>query len=180
MSFVLLTLLAACAYGVGSAPLHRAFGLSDIDVSTRDYSRCRALSRVILNILKGLVVVEIGSLLGPTGALLALYAVTLGHNYPIWTTFGGGMGLGVVLGATIALDPTLGIICLSAWTFSYYSFASPAAAALTSAAVTPASAFFLGLIYPAHLLFPVTALVFWRYRYLLFAGSAKTGIGFKH
>lgn len=117
--------------------------------------------------LKGLIVVEIGSLLGPTGALLALYAVALGHNFPLWTTFGGGAGLGVILGATIALDPTLGIVCLGAWTFSYYSFANRVAAALTSAVATPFSAPFLGLDYPVHLLLPMTMLVIWRHRKLL-------------
>ena len=167
MSIVLLAFLAAGAYGIGSAPVHRAFGLTDIDDPSRGYSRCRSLSRVVLNMLKGFVVVEIGSLLGPTGALLALYAVAFGHNYPVWTTFGGGTGLGVILGATIALDPTMGIISLAAWTFSYYSFANRTAAALTSSVATPFSAPLLGLVYPVYSLLPVTVLVIWRYRKLL-------------
>ena len=181
---IFLVVLAAGAYGVGSVPLHRAFGLTDIDTPARENCRCRSLARVLLNMLKGLAVVEIGLLLGPAGALVALYAVSLGHNFPIWTSFRGGTGLGVILGATIALDPTLGLICLGAWLFAYYSFADRTIAALTAAVVTPFSATFLNLPYPVLLLLPVTALVIWSHRKrfsdLYLKGPAETEDHFRH
>lgn len=161
---VLLAVLAAGAYGIGSVPVHRAFGLTDIDTPVRENVRCRSLARVLLNMLKGLIVVEIGLLLGPGGALVALFAVSLGHNFPIWTSFRGGTGLGVILGGTVALDPTLALICLSAWMFAYYSFADRTVAALTSATVAPFAALFLQLSYPIYLLLPVTGLVVWSHR----------------
>ncbi len=161
---ILLAVLAAGAYGLGSVPVHRAFGLTDIDTPVRANCRCRSLARVLLNILKGLIVVEIGLLLGPAGALVALYAVSLGHNFPIWTSFRGGTGLGVIFGATVALDPTLGLICLSAWMFAYYSFADRTVAALTAALVTPFTAPFLEIPYPTLFLLPVTGIVVWSHR----------------
>lgn len=176
MFSVVFLALAAGAYCAGSIPVHRFLGLTDIDHATYRNQRVRALSRVLLNIVKGLIVVEIGAIYGPSGAMVATFGVCIGHNYPIWSSFRGGTGLGTILGALIALDPLLGLHTLVAWITVYYVFTNNTAAAVSAASVAPLSAVFLnGSVEPVALL-PISALTFWRHRHQiadLFIHDAK-------
>lgn len=164
---LLLVTLAASAYIIGSLPVHRFVGLADYDDPAVKKCRVRSVARVFINIMKGFIVVTIGCKLGPAGALVATYAVFIGHNYPLWSSFRGGTGLGTIFGAALAIDPTLGLFALAAWTFAYYSFQQRTAAAVGAAVFTPAAANFLDLPFSPVLFLPLTAMVLWRHRLAL-------------
>lgn len=59
--------------------------------------------------LKGAVAVLIARWLGFAAPveLLALFVVMLGHNYPVWLRFRGGMGVSTFIGGMLAFNPLL-------------------------------------------------------------------------
>lgn len=156
--------VAVFAYVVGSVPIHRFFGLSDLDPPENRFAFIRNTSRFLLNVSKGLFVVASAGVLGSDDALLAAFFVTYGHNYPFWRGFRGGVGMGVLLGAMLALSPTLGLCALSAWLLTFYVFQRTTIAGLTTAITTPFVAYILSLPFNALALCPMTALVLWRHR----------------
>ena len=98
---LLLVAIFIGAFAIGSIPFHRIVGLKDKDDPTEKHCRCRSVLRVFLNVFKGFGIVTFGCIFGPEGGLAALYGVTFGHNYPFWSTFRGGTGLGTILGALL-------------------------------------------------------------------------------
>ncbi len=159
----LFLILGLLAYAAGSIPLHRFLGLSDFDAAPGLRPYLRSVLRFVLNVVKGVIIVEIGSLYGPALALATAYGVCLGHNFPIWSTFRGGTGIGVILGALVAFDPSLGLFALVSWLTTYYVYQNPTLAAVVAALATPLLASVLVLpISPMDLL-PMTALVLFRH-----------------
>lgn len=125
--------------------------------------RGRAALKVFLDIAKGYVAVALCGMMGADCAVIAAFGVFIGHNYPFWNIRQGGTGLATVLGATIGLDPILGLHCLAAWMAGFYVYQNATAAALIAAIITPISASFLDLPFPAVMLVPVSAMVFARH-----------------
>lgn len=156
--------LAAVSYAIGSIPFHRLFGLNDIDSTSGSGAFFRSLARYLLNMTKGFFVVYVGLSHGLDLALICLFFVCLGHNYPVWTTFKGGTGLGTVVGGLLALDPTLCLIAVALWGAGFYVFQKTSAAAIATAGLTPFSAPFIGLPFSPVLLAPLAGLVLWRHR----------------
>ena len=67
----------------------------------------------IVDILKGVVAVLIGLLIGgPAGAYLCALCVFLGHVWPIVYKFQGGKGVATAFGAVLAVNPLLALISL--------------------------------------------------------------------
>ncbi len=176
--------LAAFAFVIGSVPMHRALGLQDYDSDRQGAVFVRSLSRFLLNVLKGILVVEAGCLLGTGAALATAIGVCYGHNYPFWRTFRGGTGLGVVVGALFALHPLLALIALITWGATLYVFRQRPIAACTAAVMTPYLGSSLTLPFPSAALLPLTALVIWRHRNVLIAaltpGPKETEDAFKN
>lgn len=168
-----LLVMGALAYAAGSIPVHRFLGLSDYDDGHHGSRRLRSLTRFLLNVIKGLVVVEIGCLYDPGVALATAIGISLGHNYPIWTTFRGGTGLGVIVGALFALQPLLGIIAVSVWGSAYYVFRKRAIAAGSAAVMTPYLASSITLPFSALALVPLSVLVLWRHRHAIIEGMSS-------
>jgi glycerol-3-phosphate acyltransferase PlsY len=52
--------------------------------------------------------------------LLGLVAV-IGHIFPIWANFRGGKGVATLLGMTLAIQPTVALICLGIFLISLIS-----------------------------------------------------------
>jgi acyl phosphate:glycerol-3-phosphate acyltransferase len=91
----------------------------------------------LLDILKGVVPVLIGGLVGIDESGLALVAVAavLGHDYSIFLRFKGGKGVATTLGAGLALAPFAAVLAMLGWLlvmslFRYSSLASLAALTL--------------------------------------------------
>ena len=67
----------------------------------------------IVDILKGVVAVLIGLLIGgPAAAYLCALCVFLGHVWPIIYKFQGGKGVATAFGAVLAVNPLLALISL--------------------------------------------------------------------
>ena len=61
------------------------------------------------DVLKGLIAVLIAKI---TCAYLAVVAVVLGHNYPVFLGFKGGKGVATSLGSMLGMNPVVALLCL--------------------------------------------------------------------
>jgi len=67
----------------------------------------------VVDILKGVVAVLIGMLIGgPAAAYLCALCVFLGHVWPVVYRFQGGKGVATAFGAVLAVNPLLALIAL--------------------------------------------------------------------
>ena len=71
------------------------------------------------DLLKGLVAVLIARMISrftgvdeTTAAYLAVVAVVLGHNYPVFLGFKGGKGVATSLGSMLGMNPVVALLCL--------------------------------------------------------------------
>lgn len=71
--------------------------------------------------LKGAVAVLVARWLGFAAPveLLALFVVMLGHNYPIWLRFRGGMGVSTFIGGMLAFNPLLFAVFIGVFVVFY-------------------------------------------------------------
>ena len=159
----IVVVVAVLSFVIGSIPVSRLAYLSKRTVSE---SRCRTaeILKVLLDIAKGFGVVFFAQLVLPESAFVAATGVFLGHVFPIFRFRLGGNGLGTLLGALSALDPTLGLIALSAWMFGFYVYQQADTAALVSSVATPLATLFLPLSMSTLPLLPVSLLVLCRHK----------------
>jgi len=72
-----------------------------------------ALIVLLLDVLKGVIAVLLGRLIGGEGlALLCGVAVVVGHNWPIFLCFKGGKGIATSLGVILGIYPLGALIML--------------------------------------------------------------------
>ncbi|NNE80004.1 MAG: hypothetical protein HKN18_06985 [Silicimonas sp.] len=117
------------------------------------------------NIAKGFVAVTVfciivGHEYAQFGALFAY----IGHLYPLCPRCNGGNGIGLLLGAMVALDPIVGLIALLAWLFTYYVYRYATLSALAAAVMTPIISSLLGLGVEVYVLYPIAVMIFVRLR----------------
>ncbi len=82
----------------------------------RSYGKKAALFTLCLDVLKGVVAVLIGRLIGGGlgyPAYIAALLVFCGHIWPVYYGFRGGKGIATALGAVLAVDPLLALILLA-------------------------------------------------------------------
>ncbi len=116
---------------------------------------------------KGVIPVALGHVVGITspGLTVVALAAFLGHLYPIYYAFRGGKGVATFLGVNLALDPWVGVTFIAVWLLMALLMRYSSLAALTAAAATPFTAFWLGEPPAAVAVFIImVALVFWRHR----------------
>lgn len=167
----------AVAYVVGSSPfsglIQNALALAFPQMGNRTL----ALARVLADIAKGYVsVLSFCLIAGFESAQFGVLIAYLGHVYRFDPNFGGGNGMGLLLGALIVLHPVISLIALIAWLFTYYVFRYASLSALTAAFVTPFSAAFLQLGVETYILFAIAVMIFIRQKsglYRLFVGEEQ-------
>lgn len=76
-----------------------------------------ALVTLLGDMLKGLLPVAIGNLIGLPAIYLTLIAVAavIGHLFPLFFQFRGGKGVATALGAVLGAAPTIGLLALTTW-----------------------------------------------------------------
>jgi glycerol-3-phosphate acyltransferase PlsY len=100
--------------------------------------------------------------LATAGAALAVF---IGHLFPIFHRFSGGKGVATAAGVIFALSWQLGVALLVVWAVLAATFRISSLAALGAAIAAPPLALYLiGNGPEAWVLFPITALLFWRHR----------------
>ena len=91
------------------------------------------------DLLKGLIPVVIGRLLGLDDLWLALIGLSafLGHLYPLFYAFKGGKGVAIAFGVSIALNVWVGVAMLVSWLLIFKVFKFSSLSALLTATLTP-------------------------------------------
>lgn len=126
-----------------------------------------AVITLCLDILKGVVAVLIAKLITDSTLILAgvVFAVFLGHLYPIFFKFRGGKGVATAFGALTALVWPVGLAALAMWLLTAFTFRYSSLAALSAALSAPIAMFgFSGeRDYVIVTLF-LSGLLIWRHR----------------
>lgn len=85
-------------------------------------SRILGILVLLLDFLKGLIVVFLANLIFPNNFLysaIALFFAVLGHCYTVWLKFKGGRGLATAAGGLMIFIPHLVILWLIFWVIGY-------------------------------------------------------------
>lgn len=72
-----------------------------------------ALITLAVDILKGVLAVELGALNSPLCSYICAVAVCVGHIWPVFYGFKGGKGVATTFGALLGVNPLLALICLA-------------------------------------------------------------------
>ncbi len=144
--YLLSILLLVIAYLLGSIPNAVWIGKRYYDIDVREYGsknagstnvlrvlgRRAALPVFALDILKGFVAVVLIDLLKyhPDVSnvwiinlgIIAVFAVVLGHIFPIFAGFKGGKGVATLVGAIIGINPSIVLLCLGVWLIIFIIF----------------------------------------------------------
>ena len=126
-----------------------------------------AAATLIGDAVKGVIPVVVGHAVGIStpGLSFVALAAFLGHLYPAYYAFRGGKGVATFVGVNLALDPWVGLTFIAVWLLMALIMRYSSLAALTAAAATPFTAFWLGEPPVSVAVFAVmVALVFWRHR----------------
>ncbi len=173
-----LFLLCVSGYIIGSIPfgllLTRAAGLGDIRAIgsgnigatnvLRTGNKKLAAATLLLDALKGTLVVFFVRHYGAGGVFLAALAVFLGHLYPVWLGFKGGKGVATGLGVFWGVCWPLGALCCALWLAVAFTLRRSSLAALSAFAVSPVAAWYFQSWKTALLAGIIAALVFWKHR----------------
>lgn len=122
---------------------------------------------LLLDVLKGVIPVLIGRLLGFDMAVLTLIALFafLGHLYPVFFQFRGGKGVATALGAFLALSPLLAIAGLLMWLLVFVVSRISSLSAITATALTPVYAYWLiDNTFSRWIILLIALLLLWRHR----------------
>lgn len=110
---------------------------------------------LLFDLVKGLIAVIIGHLLGvPPFALgLVALAAVVGHVFPVFFQFKGGKGVATALGCLFGLAPWVGLFVLITWGIVAYLFKYSSLASLVATLASPLyiligsnSAYFIGVL----------------------------------
>ena len=149
-----LTFLVSLVLGylVGSIPfgvlITRVMGLGDVrsigsgNIGAtnvlRTGSKGAALATLILDGGKGAAAVLVArAIAGEPAALFAALGAFLGHLFPVWIGFRGGMGVATFLGIMLALAWPAGIAACLTWLATAVVFRYSSLAALVASASAP-------------------------------------------
>jgi glycerol-3-phosphate acyltransferase PlsY len=118
---------------------------------------------LLLDAAKGTVAVLFGSIWGPDTALIAGFAVFLGHLYPVWLGFRGGKGVATYVGVLLGLYWPAAIAFCILWLLVAYRTRYSSLAALVASAASLAALALTGQWRLAALFLLLTVLLYIRH-----------------
>jgi glycerol-3-phosphate acyltransferase PlsY len=143
-----------------------------------------AIITLCLDILKGVVAVLIAKLVTTSTMILAgvVFAVFLGHLYPIFFKFRGGKGVATAFGALTMLVWPVGLFALAMWLLTAFLFRYSSLAALSAAVSAPIAMYwFSGESNYVMMTCLLSVLMMWRHRSnmlnLIKGEEDKIGVG---
>jgi len=175
----LLYILAAYLIGSFSSAVVvcKAMGLSDPREAgsnnpgatnvLRLHGKPAAIITLAGDLLKGLIPILIGKMIGVPHAVLAFMglAAFLGHLYPIFFGFEGGKGIATFIGVIFGFAWQVGVVFMITWFIIAKLFKFSSLAALVASLVSIlAVSFFLPLPYYLIVMIIMTILIFWRHK----------------
>ncbi len=152
-----LIIIVTTSYIIGSLPYGlillklfygidvRTIGSGNIGATNvlRSGHKWMALLTLLLDSLKGAIVVLIVDYFFPSYVSFALLAVLIGHIYPIWLKFKGGKGVATFFGAILALNPIIFLISGLTWLIVAIITRYSSLSAILAVLVFPISCYFL-------------------------------------
>lgn len=181
------------SYLLGSIPfgilVSKVFGLGNLrDIGSgnigatnvlRTGNKLAALITLILDGLKGALVVVVARFISEDAAITASIFVIIGHIYPVWLRFSGGKGVATFIGAILALSFVTGLLVCFIWIIIALVFRYSSLSAIVSSASAPIGIF---LFYDNEALVVtlfMTVLIWYRHkdniRRLIDGSEAKIG-----
>lgn len=181
------------SYLLGSIPfgilVSKVFGLGNLrDIGSgnigatnvlRTGNKLAALMTLILDGLKGVLVVVVARFISEDAAITASIFVIIGHIYPVWLRFSGGKGVATFIGAILALSFITGLLICFIWIIIALIFRYSSLSAIVSSASAPIGIF---LFYDNEALVVtlfMTVLIWYRHkdniRRLIDGSEAKIG-----
>jgi len=181
------------SYLLGSIPfgilVSKVFGLGNLrDIGSgnigatnvlRTGNKLAALITLILDGLKGALVVVVARFISEDAAITASIFVIIGHIYPVWLRFSGGKGVATFIGAILALSFVTGLLVCFIWIIIALIFRYSSLSAIVSSASAPIGIF---LFYDNEALVVtlfMTVLIWYRHkdniRRLIDGSEAKIG-----
>ena len=181
------------SYLLGSIPfgilVSKVFGLGNLrDIGSgnigatnvlRTGNKLAALMTLILDGLKGVLVVVVARFISEDAAITASIFVIIGHIYPVWLRFSGGKGVATFIGAILALSFVTGLLVCFIWIIIALIFRYSSLSAIVSSASAPIGIF---LFYDNEALVVtlfMTVLIWYRHkdniRRLIDGSEAKIG-----
>ena len=181
------------SYLLGSIPfgilVSKVFGLGNLrDIGSgnigatnvlRTGNKLAALITLILDGLKGVLVVVVARFISEDAAITASIFVIIGHIYPVWLRFSGGKGVATFIGAILALSFVTGLLVCFIWIIIALIFRYSSLSAIVSSASAPIGVF---LFYDKEALVVtlfMTVLIWYRHkdniRRLIDGSEAKIG-----
>ena len=181
------------SYLLGSIPfgilVSKVFGLGNLrDIGSgnigatnvlRTGNKLAALITLILDGLKGVLVVVVARFISEDAAITASIFVIIGHIYPDWLRFSGGKGVATFIGAILALSFVTGLLVCFIWIILALLFRYSSLSAIVSSASAPIGVF---LFYDNEALVVtlfMTVLIWYRHkdniRRLIDGSEAKIG-----
>lgn len=181
------------SYLLGSIPfgilVSKVFGLGNLrDIGSgnigatnvlRTGNKLAALITLILDGLKGVLVVVVARFISEDAAITASIFVIIGHIYPVWLRFSGGKGVATFIGAILALSFVTGLLVCFIWIIIALIFRYSSLSAIVSSASAPIGVF---LFYDNEALVVtlfMTVLIWYRHkdniRRLIDGSEAKIG-----
>lgn len=181
------------SYLLGSIPfgilVSKVFGLGNLrDIGSgnigatnvlRTGNKLAALITLILDGLKGVLVVVVARFISEDAAITASIFVIIGHIYPVWLRFSGGKGVATFIGAILALSFVTGLLVCFIWIIIALIFRYSSLSAIISSASAPIGVF---LFYDNEALVVtlfMTVLIWYRHkdniRRLIDGSEAKIG-----
>ena len=138
----------------------RSIGSGNIGATNvlRTGKKWLAAITLLLDIGKGVAAVFLAEAIYPGTAPYAALGAFVGHLYPVWLGFKGGKGVATLLGISLALNVTIGLIFAAVWLAVAFIFRYSSLAGILAAVATPIAALVLGAE-PLAPVFVITALL---------------------
>jgi glycerol-3-phosphate acyltransferase PlsY len=139
------------SYLLGSIPfgifVSKVFGLGNLrDIGSgnigatnvlRTGNKLAALITLILDGLKGSLVVVVARFISEDAAITASIFVIIGHIYPVWLKFSGGKGVATFIGSILALSFVAGLFVCLIWIIMALIFRYSSLSAIVASASAP-------------------------------------------
>ena len=173
------TIFIIISYLIGSIPFGligkfifkikdpRTFGSKNIGATNilRSGNKGAALFTLTLDMSKGLIIILASQSLQLDYLHLVIFAVVLGHIFPIYLFFKGGKGVATYFGVLIGLNLLCGVLTLFSWLIIFLWFKKSSLAALTSIILSNCFLFFLYDNFEAKIaVLIVTIIIFYKHK----------------
>ena len=145
----------------------RTFGSKNIGATNilRSGNKGAALFTLTLDMSKGLIIILASQSLQLDYLHLVIFAVVLGHIFPIYLFFKGGKGVATYFGVLIGLNLLCGILTLFSWLIIFLFFKKSSLAALLSIIFSNCFLFFLYDNFESKIaVLIITILIFYKHK----------------